>query len=60
MIPGDIIKAKISKCCKASVSVHNATDKEEWKATCNYCKKKTEILLVDRWIITKDLKYRAI
>lgn len=66
MKAGDIIQGTISKCCGTSVSsVYGRTDTKTgdfipFHYTCNNCKKPTEAIKKDMWVITDKLKYKAL
>lgn len=64
MQTAEIIQGTISKCCGTSVSANNGTMKDgqfiPFHYTCNNCKKETEAVKKDMWVITDKGKYKAL
>lgn len=64
MIPGTKIKGTISSCCETSVHYNNGVEIKgvfvPHHAVCNKCKKITQPIIKDMWVITDKGKYKPI
>ena len=56
----EIIDAKLSSCCKSSVSSHPGDSNIGFHYTCNGCRKICNMIEVPYWELTDKGKYKRI
>ncbi len=57
---GKIVNAKLSSCCKTSISIHTGRNEYPFHYTCNKCGKTCEKNEIPYWIITNKGKYKRL